>query len=82
MVTSTADNLEIIGKVIKELDKEIKFENASFVVTLENARADLVAQLINQSFGSRTGTTRQRSGGRERNRRNRRLVPTRGSRPE
>lgn len=57
VVTATADNLEIIGKVIKELDKEITFENASFVVTLENARADLIAQLVNQSFGGRGGNT-------------------------
>jgi len=56
LVTTTKDNLELVEKVLKELDKEIKFESTSFVLTLENARADLIAQLMNQSFGSRSGT--------------------------
>jgi general secretion pathway protein D len=55
VVTATADNLELVGKVVKELDTEVKFENSTFVLTLENARADLIADLVNQSFGSRTG---------------------------
>lgn len=56
LVTTTKDNLELVEKVLKELDKEVKFESTSFVLTLENARADLIAQLMNQSFGSRSGT--------------------------
>ena len=58
IVTATADNLTIIGKVIKELDKPIKYENNSFVVTLDNAKADVIAQLINSSFSTnRNGNT-------------------------
>ncbi len=53
IVTATPDNLQIVEKVIKELDKEVEFENSAFVITLENARADTVAQLLNQSFGGR-----------------------------
>ncbi|GAB4459624.1 MAG: hypothetical protein OHK0029_22420 [Armatimonadaceae bacterium] len=56
IVTDTQDNLVLVEKVIKELDKEVTFENSSFVLTLENARADEVATLLNQSFGGgRTG---------------------------
>ncbi|MCX6369320.1 MAG: hypothetical protein NTX57_21830 [Armatimonadetes bacterium] len=55
IVTSTQDNLDLVVKVIKELDKPITFENSTFVVTLENARADQMADVLNQSFGSRNG---------------------------
>jgi general secretion pathway protein D len=55
VVTDTVDNLALVEKVIKELDKEVVFENSSFVLSLENARADEVADLLNQSFGGRTG---------------------------
>jgi general secretion pathway protein D len=54
VVTATPDNLAIVEKVIKELDREVEFENSAFVITLENARADAVAQLLNQSFGGRS----------------------------
>jgi general secretion pathway protein D len=55
IVTGTAENLELVGKVVKELDKPVNFESSSFVVTLENARADQLADVINQSFGGRNG---------------------------
>lgn len=64
IVTATADNLTLIGKVIKELDKPIKFENNSFVVTLDNAKADVIAQLINSSFSTnRNGNTNRTNTG-------------------
>ena len=64
IVTATADNLGLIGKVIKELDKPIKFENNSFVVTLDNAKADVIAQLINSSFSTnRNGNTNRTNTG-------------------
>ncbi|HVK06200.1 MAG TPA: secretin N-terminal domain-containing protein, partial [Armatimonadaceae bacterium] len=63
VVTTTADNLATIEKVIEELDKEVEFENSSFVVTLENARADQMATLLNQSFGGRVGGQGQGFGG-------------------
>ena len=55
IITGTQENLDLVGKVIKELDKPITFENSTFVITLENARADQMADVLNQSFGSRTG---------------------------
>jgi general secretion pathway protein D len=65
VVTAIADNLDLVGKVILELDKEVKYENTSFVVTLANSRADLIAQLINQSFSGRNtnSTNRTNTGG-------------------
>jgi general secretion pathway protein D len=56
VITATQDNLAIVSKLIAELDKEVTFESSTFVVNLENARADVIAQLLNQSFGGRTGT--------------------------
>ncbi len=65
VVTTTTENLMIVERVIKELDKEITVSNSTFVVSLDNARADAIANLINQSFGGRTqgGTTNARSTG-------------------
>jgi general secretion pathway protein D len=56
VVTGTPDNLTVIEELIKQLDTEVKFESSSFVITLENARADQIADLMNQSFGGRTTT--------------------------
>jgi general secretion pathway protein D len=55
VVTATQDSLVIAEKVIAELDKEVSFESSTFVITLQNARADIVSQLLNQSFGGRNG---------------------------
>ncbi len=66
IITATQDNLDLVTKVVKELDKPITFESSTFVITLENARADQMADVLNQSFGSRnggrTGTTRSTTG--------------------
>ena len=65
VVTTTTENIMIVERVIKELDKEITVSNSTFVVSLDNARADAIANLINQSFGGRTtgGTTNARTTG-------------------
>ncbi|MBC7807278.1 MAG: hypothetical protein H7145_14145, partial [Akkermansiaceae bacterium] len=55
VVTATQDSLLIAEKVVAELDKEVSFESSTFVITLQNARADIVSQLLNQSFGGRNG---------------------------
>lgn len=79
IVTATGENLVLVEKVIKELDKPVTFENSSFVITLENAKADQVANLLNQSFGGRvngtttnrtTGTTTRNTGTQNRNNQN------------
>lgn len=56
VVTATEDNHELITAVLKELDRPIELQSSTFVVPLNNARADLVAQLLNQTFGTRSGT--------------------------
>lgn len=61
VVTATADNLDLIQKVIKELDTSITIQPSTFVFPLQNARADQVAALMNQAFGSRSGTNPQQS---------------------
>jgi general secretion pathway protein D len=55
VVTATEDNLNLVSQVIKELDQEVAYETNTFVIQLENARADQVAQLLNQAFGTRGG---------------------------
>lgn len=57
VVTTISENMAMAEKVIKELDKPVTYENRAFVVTLKNAKADVVSQLLNQSFGSTRGST-------------------------
>lgn len=55
IVTTTPQNHELIAKVIKDLDKDIKYEPSTFVIPLDNARADQMATLLQQAFGRRQG---------------------------
>lgn len=56
VVTATDENQVLVQKVIQELDTEVKVENSTFVFQLANARADDIATLMQQAFGTRTGT--------------------------
>jgi general secretion pathway protein D len=56
IVSATDETHAIVAKVLESIDTEVKVENSTFVVSLKNARADLVATLLSQTFGSRTGT--------------------------
>ena len=60
VVTATADNQEIVAQVLKELDQPVELASTTFVFPLVNARADNVADLLNQAFGTRTGTNGNR----------------------
>jgi len=55
VVTATDDNLKIVEKVITDLDTEVKIENTTYVFQLSNARADQIASLMQQTFGTRQG---------------------------
>lgn len=59
VITATPENLDTIGKVIDQLDKSVTVQPSTFVFPLNNARADQVATLMNQAFGSRSGTNPQ-----------------------
>ena len=54
VVTTTTQTQQIIADVITKLDKPAVYESTSFVYSLQNARADVVANLLNESFGNRT----------------------------
>lgn len=54
VVTATEENLKLVEQVIKELDTEIKIQSSTFVFQLSNARADQIATLMQQAFGTRT----------------------------
>jgi len=54
IVTSTDDNLAAVDKIIKQLDTPAIYADTTFVYPLKNARADVVANLLNESFGNRT----------------------------
>ncbi len=56
VVTATPENLDTIGKVIQELDQPVAYQSSTFVFPLNNAKADEIATLLNQAFGSRQGT--------------------------
>lgn len=61
VVSATAETQTVVQALIKELDKEVVVENNTFVIPLGNARADNVATLLNNAFGSRTGNTGNRN---------------------
>ena len=64
VVTAPEETQLIVEKTIKQLDRPTTYASSAFVLTLDNARADDVAQLLNQAFsGQRTnGNTTGRTG--------------------
>lgn len=63
IVTTTEDNHSVVKKVIEELDKDLPIENTTFVIPLVNAKAEDVAQLLQQTFGTRQGTNNRSNTG-------------------
>ncbi|HWD37542.1 MAG TPA: secretin N-terminal domain-containing protein [Fimbriimonas sp.] len=57
VVTATDDDLKIVDEVVADLDKNVTVQSTTFVFPLENARAESVAALMQQAFGTRPGTT-------------------------
>ena len=57
VVTATPDNLKIVEQVILELDQPVAIQNSAIVIPLQNARADLTANVLNQAFSGRTTNT-------------------------
>ena len=55
VVTATDESLLIVETVIKSLDKPIDFASTTFVFPLNNAKADDVATLLRNTFGTRQG---------------------------
>ncbi len=58
VITATDESQLIVAQVIKDIDKSVDFQNTTFVFPLNNAKADDVANLLNQSFGQRQGAGR------------------------
>ena len=54
VVTATVENLEHVATVLKQLDQPALFQSTTWVYVFKNARADVVANLLNQSFGNKT----------------------------
>ena len=50
-----------LDQVVKELDTNVPIESTTFVLPLNNARADDVATLIQNAFGTRTGVNGTRT---------------------
>lgn len=55
-VTTTEGNQAIVKQLIEGIDKEVVSLDASAVVPLANAKASDVASLLNQAFGTRSGS--------------------------
>ena len=77
VVTSTDQNHGILAQVISELDHDVPYADTTFVFPLDNARAESVADLLNQAFTQRntgrrnTGSNLNRGNNRGGNNRNR-----------
>jgi len=57
IVTATPENQALVANVVAQLDTEIHFADSATVIPLDSARADQVAYLLNQAFGSRVANT-------------------------
>ncbi len=68
IVTTTEENHVIVGQLVEELDKDLPLENNTFVIQLDNARAESVATLLQSAFGNRSGTSTNRNTGNTTNR--------------
>ena len=60
IVSATAENQKVVADLIKELDKDVEVVNTTYVFRLDNARAQDIADLMNQTFG-RTNATGNRT---------------------
>lgn len=63
IVSATAENHKIIEQLMPELDKEVEVQNTTFVIPLQNARADSVATLLTSAFGSNNRNGGRNTGG-------------------
>ncbi|QYK53741.1 MAG: hypothetical protein KF824_02345 [Fimbriimonadaceae bacterium] len=67
IISATEAAMKVVESLIKELDQQVEVENTTFVIPLDNARADNVADLLNNAFGTRntgnrTGNNNNRTG--------------------
>lgn len=54
VVTATEDVLDGVAKVILTLDQPAAYSGTTWVYVMQNARADVVANLLSQALGNRT----------------------------
>ena len=57
IVTATDDDILIVDQVIHDLDHVTPVETSTFVLPLNNARADAVASVMQAAFGTRAGVS-------------------------
>lgn len=57
VVSTTLENLALVDSVIKDLDKPTTYADTTYVFPLQNAKADLVAPLLQSAFGNRQGAS-------------------------
>ena len=54
VVTTNSQLMQQVQQVVLNLDKPATYEGSTFVYVLQNARADVVANLFNEALGNRT----------------------------
>lgn len=54
IVNATKENIELIRKLVQNMDQPGSFVGTTFVIRLENAKASDVADLLSKSFAQRT----------------------------
>jgi general secretion pathway protein D len=63
VVTATPENMAVATQIIAQIDKPVDYVGTTFVYMLKNARADVVANLLNQSFGRSGSSSSTANGG-------------------
>ena len=61
IVTATPENIKTVDEVVKNIDMNVPTESTTFVFPLNNAKADDIAGLLQDAFGTRTGTNGNRN---------------------
>lgn len=62
VVTAIESNHAVVEKVLKDLDKDVEVQRTTFVIPLDNARADAISDLLNDAFGNGTGSSGRNNG--------------------
>ena len=64
IVTATPENIKTVDEVVKNIDMNVPTESTTFVFPLNNAKADDIAGLLQDAFGTRTGINGNRNNNR------------------
>ncbi len=55
IITADEDTMQVVERLLMDLDKPVEYETTTFVIPLKNVNADDMAYVLSQAFGSDVG---------------------------